>query len=70
MEGADHLREVFGRMSFSDRDIVALSGAHTVGKNHSERSGFDGAWTSDHLAFNNQYYIDLLGKKVSSFLIF
>lgn len=28
--GADHLREVFGRMGLSDKDIVALSGGHTL----------------------------------------
>jgi cytochrome c peroxidase len=28
-KGADHLREVFGRMGFDDREIVALSGGHT-----------------------------------------
>lgn len=27
-----HLRKVFHRMGFSDRDIVALSGAHTTGR--------------------------------------
>ena len=30
-KGKDHLREVFHRMGMSDRDIVALSGAHTLG---------------------------------------
>ena len=30
--GAAHLREVFYRMGFNDRDIVALSGTHTVGR--------------------------------------
>jgi hypothetical protein len=40
--GADHIREVFGRMGFSDQEIVALSGAHALGRCHSDRSGFDG----------------------------
>ena len=26
----DHLREVFGRMGLNDKDIVALSGGHTL----------------------------------------
>ena len=30
MIGPDHLREVFYRMGFTDRDIVALSGGHTL----------------------------------------
>ena len=33
-QGAAHLRDVFYRMGFDDRDIVALSGAHTVGRCH------------------------------------
>ena len=33
------VREKFGRMGFNDRDIVALIGAHTVGKAHPENMG-------------------------------
>jgi L-ascorbate peroxidase len=36
----DHLRKVFYRMGFNDREIVALSGAHTLGRAYPERSGF------------------------------
>jgi len=36
---ATHLRNVFYRMGFSDREIVALSGAHTLGRAFKERSG-------------------------------
>ncbi|KAK9820776.1 hypothetical protein WJX74_001733 [Apatococcus lobatus] len=35
----DHLRKVFYRMGFSDQDIVALSGAHTLGRARPDRSG-------------------------------
>ena len=38
-DAASHLRAVFGRMGFDDREIVALSGAHTVGRAFAERSG-------------------------------
>ena len=38
-QGADHLRAVFGRMGFNDQDIVALSGAHTLGRAFKDRSG-------------------------------
>jgi cytochrome c peroxidase len=31
-KGAQHIREVFGRMGFSDQEIVALSGAHALGE--------------------------------------
>ena len=30
MLGASHLRDIFYRMGLSDKDIVALSGAHTL----------------------------------------
>ena len=29
---ADHLRTIFGRMGFNDQEIVALSGAHALGR--------------------------------------
>jgi catalase (peroxidase I) len=41
-QGAAHLRDVFGRQGFNDQEIVALSGAHTLGRCHMVRSGFDG----------------------------
>src|SRR5689334_21215803 len=58
--GAQHLREIFGRMGLNDREIVALSGAHTLGRCHKERSGFEGPWTEDPLKFDNSYFVDLL----------
>ncbi len=57
--GAEHLREVFNRMGFDDREIVALSGGHTVGRCHAVRSGYDGAWTTNPLEFDNQYFKNL-----------
>ena len=108
-QGAAHLRAVFYRMGFTDRDIVALSGGHTLGRCHSVsarfrfaltssvqsifehlcggirsepsrcrrltmcvlsracvacvgqvRSGFDGPWTDGILAFNNDYFKNLM----------
>jgi len=59
-QGAQHLREVFGRMGFNDRDIVALSGGHTVGRCHKVRSGYDGAWTKQPLKFDNEYFVNLM----------
>eukprot|EP00471_Norrisiella_sphaerica_P000612 CAMPEP_0184483094 /NCGR_PEP_ID=MMETSP0113_2-20130426/4713_1 /TAXON_ID=91329 /ORGANISM="Norrisiella sphaerica, Strain BC52" /LENGTH=304 /DNA_ID=CAMNT_0026863267 /DNA_START=318 /DNA_END=1232 /DNA_ORIENTATION=+ len=61
-KGADHLRTVFGRMGFSDKDIVVLSGAHTVGRCHADRSGFDGAWTEAPLQWDNGYFKNLMTK--------
>mmetsp|Transcript_8564 Transcript_8564/g.22093 ORF Transcript_8564/g.22093 Transcript_8564/m.22093 type:complete len:186 (+) Transcript_8564:294-851(+) len=34
-----HLRRVFYRMGLNDEEIVALSGAHTLGRAHKDRSG-------------------------------
>ncbi|KAF5930919.1 hypothetical protein HYC85_031792, partial [Camellia sinensis] len=60
-KGCDHLRDVFVKhMGLSDKDIVVLSGGHTLGRCHKERSGFDGAWTTNPLIFDNTYFTELL----------
>ncbi|XP_058758090.1 L-ascorbate peroxidase 3-like [Vicia villosa] len=59
-QGASHLREVFYRMVLNDKDIVALSGGHTLGKAHKDRSDFEGQWTRDPLKFDNSYFVELL----------
>lgn len=64
-KGVDHLREIFHPKGFTDRDIVALSGCHTVGKCHGDRSGFEGAWTENHLKFDNSYFVEMLNKEYS-----
>lgn len=60
-KGATHVRSIFYRMGFNDTDIVALSGAHTLGRCHADRSGFEGPWTEDPLEFDGEYYTTLLG---------
>ena len=59
-QGAQHLRDVFHRMGFNDKEIVCLSGAHTLGRCHKTRSGFDGPWTTNPLQFDNNYFRLLL----------
>ncbi|XP_008788436.2 probable L-ascorbate peroxidase 4, peroxisomal [Phoenix dactylifera] len=59
-KGVSHLREIFYRMGLSDKDIVALSGGHTLGRAHPERTGFEGPWTKEPLIFDNSYYVELL----------
>lgn len=55
-QGADHLRFIFYRMGFNDQEIVALSGAHNLGRCHSDRSGFEGPWVNNPTRFSNQYF--------------
>ena len=51
-----HLRDVFYRMGFNDQEIVALSGAHALGRCHADASGFVGPWTPTPTTFNNLYF--------------
>ncbi|XP_038707554.1 L-ascorbate peroxidase, cytosolic-like [Tripterygium wilfordii] len=60
-KGCDHLRDVFvKRMGLTDKDIVVLSGGHTLGACHKERSGFDGPWTTNPLIFDNTFFTEIL----------
>ncbi|PWW76264.1 heme peroxidase [Tuber magnatum] len=58
-----HLRAIFYRMGFNDQEIVALSGAHALGRCHTDRSGFDGPWTFSPTMLTNDYYKLLLEEK-------
>lgn len=59
-KAADHVRDVFYRMGLNDREIVALIGAHTLGRCHKDRSGYEGAWTFTPTRFSNQFYVQLV----------
>ncbi|KAJ3191060.1 hypothetical protein HDU82_003742, partial [Entophlyctis luteolus] len=61
--GAAHLRAIFYRMGFGDREIVALSGAHCLGMCHVDRSGYDGVWTHTPNEFSNKFFKELLESK-------
>jgi len=62
-KGAKHIRDVFSRMGFNDQEMVALSGAHTMGRCHPNRSGYINPWTNAPTTFSNLYFQDLLNKK-------
>jgi cytochrome c peroxidase len=57
---AAHVREIFNRMGFGDREIVALLGAHALGRCHEEASGYWGPWTRAPTTFSNDYFVQLL----------
>ena len=62
-QGQDHLRHIFYRMGFNDQEIVALTGAHNLGRCHKNRSGFDGPWVVNPTRFSNTFYKFLLNLK-------
>jgi len=62
-QGQDHIRSIFYRMGFNDQEIVALAGAHSLGRCHTDRSGFEGPWTHSPTVFSNDYYVQLLNAK-------
>ena len=62
-KGSNHLRDIFYRMGFNDQEIVALSGAHALGRCHTNRSEFDGPWTFSPTVLTNDYYKLLLDEK-------
>ncbi|KAF2200484.1 cytochrome c peroxidase mitochondrial precursor [Delitschia confertaspora ATCC 74209] len=59
----NHIRAIFGRMGFNDQEMVALSGAHALGRCHTDRSGYDGPWTFSPTTLTNDYYKLLLEEK-------
>ncbi|KAL2168489.1 hypothetical protein VTG60DRAFT_7225 [Thermothelomyces hinnuleus] len=62
-QGQDHLRNIFYRMGFNDQEIVALAGAHALGRCHTDRSGYSGPWTFSPTVLTNDYYKLLLDEK-------
>ncbi len=53
-------------MGFNDREIVALSGCHTIGFAHKERSGFEGRFVMNPYVFDNSYYKEALKSDADS----
>jgi L-ascorbate peroxidase len=61
-EGAGLLRATFARLGLGARELVALSGAHTLG--HAQRRSF----TPDPWAFSNSYFIQVLAQNDAALL--
>jgi len=63
-KNAEHVRKVFYRQGFNDKDIVALlCGGHVYGRCHTERSGYNGAWVKEPWKFSNEYADDMINDK-------
>jgi len=63
-KNSSHIRDVFYRMGFTDREIVALvGGGHAIGRCHKDRSGFDGPWTRTPMTLTNAFFKELLDKE-------
>lgn len=62
-KGAAHVRDIFERMGFNDQEMVALIGAHTLGRCHADRSGWVNPWTRAPTTFSNLYFQDLKSTK-------
>ncbi|KAE8373641.1 heme peroxidase [Aspergillus bertholletiae] len=58
-----HVRDIFYRMGFNDQEIVALIGAHALGRAHPDRSGFDGPWNFSPTVFTNEFFRLLIDEK-------
>ena len=59
IEGAAMLKSGFARMGMGPQELVALSGAHTLG--HAQRRTF----TSDTWTFSNSYFVELLTREAN-----
>ena len=60
-----HMRDIFHRMGFTDQELVALLGAHAMGRCHTDRSGYWGPWTNAETTFSNEYFRLLMEERWS-----
>jgi cytochrome c peroxidase len=63
------MRAVFNRMGFEDQEIVALLGAHAMGRCHTTASGYWGPWTNAETTFSNEYFRLLLDERYEYCLV-
>ena len=50
------------RLGFTPRQVVALLGAHVLGRASAANSGYVGPWVPTNDEFTNRYFVDLLDK--------
>lgn len=62
-QSVPHVKQVFYRMGFNDQEIVALLGAHCLGRCHTDRSGYKGPWTFSPTVFTNDFFKVLLSEE-------
>lgn len=53
----------FRSLSLDARELVALSGAHAVGRCHRQRSGYEGQWSARPMRFSNELFRNLLHQR-------
>lgn len=61
-QGAGYVRHYFERFGFTDQEIVALIGAHCLGKTHLKNSGYEGPWGAATNTFTNEFFINLMNE--------
>lgn len=59
---ANHVRTTFERMGFDDQEMVALVGAHSIGRCHKKFSGWEGKWTKTPTIFTNEFFVLLFNE--------
>jgi len=61
--GHSHIVDVMvSKLNFSERETVALMGAHVLGQATRSISGYQGTWVRNVGRFSNQYFQDLIGR--------
>ena len=56
------ISDIFYRMGFNDQQIVALMGAHALGRCHTDASGYDGKQKKNEINFSPKNQIQFFSK--------
>ena len=62
------MSSIYHRMGFTDNEIVAIMGCHTLGFARMDTSGYEGRWVQNPYVFDNSYYKEVLLGEKSKFL--